>query len=620
MQVNIAILCYISPNAEAESADNIAVLASHIMRTEARYWLRAGATVRIGCPQAQLRDDDPLRAIVTAEPLPLHADVWVLHATPDVPVPIDAREIRHGIVVAHAHQLDTLPAELRAADIILTNTPASHQRALTQDAAPAHWLGMPAWPPPRSDERDARRAELRPQLGLVDDASPLALVWLPDGKPKYAIAWTDVWEEVALGQAQAVTRNRLALFLRDLPAADVCVVAGDDDIAQFAALTAAAWGIPVTVTGAADAYSWLTGIPTSSIPETLAAWLRDPVQRGAAGRKMREAAAAFVPAAWQARLSRLMQQAQEHSVPLPALPTPAVNDASNPPRLATDYAHLNKQADVMLRGYTVRSRAPLVGRLIAWIRRNLTSHLREPYLDPTLERQVAFNRAMVQALSSLEQRAQQAIQAAQVGSGWLPAQAQQLAGHYAQLVSHLRQGEACHVAGAGDGLLLPALRAAGIEPRGCDPDPAVAVAAQMRGFSVRHAPAFDYLRSLPARTCDTVIITVDPARHAPADVLLLSAEARRALKSGGRLALLLNEITVSLSQQETYERGVELRALLQAAGFRVIATQIAQPAPTPTDESTEQTENATVEARLDRIEQALFEAWPPPVWVIGQIE
>jgi hypothetical protein len=31
----------------------------------------------------------------------------------------------------------------------------------------------------------------------------------------------------------------------------------------------------------------------------------------------------------------------------------------------------------------------------------LTSHLREPYLDPTLERQVAFNREVVQTLRRL---------------------------------------------------------------------------------------------------------------------------------------------------------------------------------------------------------------------------
>ena len=56
---------------------------------------------------------------------------------------------------------------------------------------------------------------------------------------------------------------------------------------------------------------------------------------------------------------------------------------------------LETSADVMLRTYVVRSGLPLVGSLIAWIRRNLTSHLREPYLDPSLERQVGFNQRVV---------------------------------------------------------------------------------------------------------------------------------------------------------------------------------------------------------------------------------
>ena len=54
--------------------------------------------------------------------------------------------------------------------------------------------------------------------------------------------------------------------------------------------------------------------------------------------------------------------------------------------------HLDNTADVMKRGYVVRSRVPVIGPLIAWVRRTLTSHLREPYLDPTIEKQVAFNR------------------------------------------------------------------------------------------------------------------------------------------------------------------------------------------------------------------------------------
>lgn len=62
---------------------------------------------------------------------------------------------------------------------------------------------------------------------------------------------------------------------------------------------------------------------------------------------------------------------------------------------------LEAAADVMLHDYVVRSKLPLIGPLIDWFRRNLTSHLREPYLDPTLERQVAFNRKLAAALRDL---------------------------------------------------------------------------------------------------------------------------------------------------------------------------------------------------------------------------
>ena len=64
-----------------------------------------------------------------------------------------------------------------------------------------------------------------------------------------------------------------------------------------------------------------------------------------------------------------------------------------------ELGQLEAAADVMMRDYKVRSRVPLVGGLIAWFRRNLTSHLRGPYIDPTFRRQVAFNDQMVEWLT-----------------------------------------------------------------------------------------------------------------------------------------------------------------------------------------------------------------------------
>ena len=65
---------------------------------------------------------------------------------------------------------------------------------------------------------------------------------------------------------------------------------------------------------------------------------------------------------------------------------------------------LRRMAQVGMPGYTVQSRLPLIGRLIAWVRRQLTSHLREPYLDPMINRQETFNAELLGAvLPMLEQ-------------------------------------------------------------------------------------------------------------------------------------------------------------------------------------------------------------------------
>jgi hypothetical protein len=66
-------------------------------------------------------------------------------------------------------------------------------------------------------------------------------------------------------------------------------------------------------------------------------------------------------------------------------------DAGDDDTLGLILEDLEGQSDIAMRGYVVRSKVPVLGPLITWARRNLTSHLREPYLDPMIERQVAFN-------------------------------------------------------------------------------------------------------------------------------------------------------------------------------------------------------------------------------------
>jgi len=69
--------------------------------------------------------------------------------------------------------------------------------------------------------------------------------------------------------------------------------------------------------------------------------------------------------------------------------------------LSEDIDQLKNAANVIIRNYTVHSGFPLIGGVIAWVRRNLTSHLREPYLDPMMRRQETFNWQVILTLRHL---------------------------------------------------------------------------------------------------------------------------------------------------------------------------------------------------------------------------
>ncbi|NTU83748.1 MAG: glycosyltransferase family 4 protein, partial [Chloroflexales bacterium] len=68
---------------------------------------------------------------------------------------------------------------------------------------------------------------------------------------------------------------------------------------------------------------------------------------------------------------------------------------------ALDSAHralLRQAAAISRPDYSVRSGLPLVGPAVAWLRRQLTSHLKEPYLDPVIAGQERFNRDLIETL------------------------------------------------------------------------------------------------------------------------------------------------------------------------------------------------------------------------------
>lgn len=73
-----------------------------------------------------------------------------------------------------------------------------------------------------------------------------------------------------------------------------------------------------------------------------------------------------------------------------------------PPAAARPITPLAQHADVALRNYRVRSHVPLMGRLIEWVRYNMTTHLKEAYLDRIVEQQVLYNRSVADEIARLQ--------------------------------------------------------------------------------------------------------------------------------------------------------------------------------------------------------------------------
>jgi len=73
-----------------------------------------------------------------------------------------------------------------------------------------------------------------------------------------------------------------------------------------------------------------------------------------------------------------------------------------PPAAYRPTNRLYDQADISLRNYRVRSRVPILGPLIEWIRYNSTTHVKEAYLDRIIERQVLYNRLLADEICRLQ--------------------------------------------------------------------------------------------------------------------------------------------------------------------------------------------------------------------------
>lgn len=223
-----------------------------------------------------------------------------------------------------------------------------------------------------------------------------------------------------------VRRSELPAYFR---LADAYVSASLHEGFGVPLIEAMACGIPV-VAGRAGAIPWvlgdagLLGEPndSSSLAKKALSIIEDADLHQTFVQLGLERAQAFSLEQHEQEVVRIIDQAITYSLPAAisepgtgqgpeTMRRPSISRARDEIVLGVMANELAVQSDIAMRDYHVRSRLPLVGPMIAWIRRNLTSHLREPYLDPMIERQVDLNYRIAEVLrrvaSALESASRQ---------------------------------------------------------------------------------------------------------------------------------------------------------------------------------------------------------------------
>lgn len=174
---------------------------------------------------------------------------------------------------------------------------------------------------------------------------------------------------------------------------------------------AMAAGVPV-VASESGALPWVLGLPgeagaaglvfpagdVAALAHSIAQLLDDDGLRERLIARGRARAETFSLAAFASATLAVVSEAEARAQegPPPGPPTTAADPAAR--------SALAEQADVALRDYRVRSGVPVIGPLIAWLRRNSTTHVKEAYLDRIVEQQVLFNRQLLAELARLEAR------------------------------------------------------------------------------------------------------------------------------------------------------------------------------------------------------------------------
>jgi glycosyltransferase involved in cell wall biosynthesis len=190
--------------------------------------------------------------------------------------------------------------------------------------------------------------------------------------------------------------------------ADVYVTASLHEGFGVPLIEAMACNVPV-VASRAGAMPWVVGDAgllcepgdAGDLARNVLSVLQDDDLRQTLVARGQERARAFHLDRYKAGLTEIVDAAVTYT--LPELPSDSGPERQRQPApssqaklLSVLADEIDTHSDVMLRDYVVRSRIPLLGSLVSRVRRNATSHLREPYLDPTLERQVTLNRRVAE--------------------------------------------------------------------------------------------------------------------------------------------------------------------------------------------------------------------------------
>ncbi len=255
------------------------------------------------------------------------------------------------------------------------------------------------------------------RLDLLIDAMVKLVFVCPDahllivGDDSSAVAHRQIAAELrarveALGMTASVTfTGRVAQIEPYYHLADVYVTASQHECFGAPLIEAMAAGLPV-VASASGAMPWVLNAEGAIdeaaglvFPEGDVDALVEKLTSVMGDTRLREA---LVARGYQ-RVEQFSREVFARNVSHILEKVAQIAQAGPPLGFQRSVPPLVRQADVSLRSYRVRSNAPFVGRAIEWIRYNMTTHVKEAYVDRIIEQQVLYNRVLAQELLSLRE-------------------------------------------------------------------------------------------------------------------------------------------------------------------------------------------------------------------------